>query len=133
MALVPHKHSYQRVRRDGSAHAGPSGNPASNLTDHGGEPRPADLGWCTRRRWRVIYYAYRHATRQPLWEGAEDFVSLMAEVLSRLSNRFEPIDPVSSRTPDAGTEGAVDPRRERVSQPSLRVYPTPVLEPYLKF
>jgi hypothetical protein len=100
-------------------------NPASLYTDQGANALPMDLRWSIHREWRVIYYAYRHAAGLPLWEWAEDFIALMAEVLCRLSSGSEPIAPVHS--PPAG-EPERDPRRQRVYQLSCRIYPAPVIE-----
>ena len=129
MGIAPYHHSYKRVRESGGTQAADSVlNPASHLTDQGADPDPADLGWCIRRSWRVIYYSYRHAAGQPLWDGVEDFEILMADVLFRLSSAFEPIAPIRAPKLTGPECGPVDPRKDRVYQPSCRVYPRPVFK-----
>ena len=100
-------------------------NPAFPITDQGGDPDAADLGWCIRRRWRVIYYSYRHDTGQPLWNGGEDFLRLMAEVLAQLSRGFEPIVPLRVPEPAQPEDQLRDSRSERFQQPSCRIFLTP--------
>ncbi len=86
MGIAPYHRSYKRVRPGGGGQAaGYVPNPACHLTDQGADPDPADLGWCIRRRWRVIYYTARQAAGRPLWDGVDDFEILMADVLLRLS------------------------------------------------
>ena len=125
MGLAPYHRSYKRVRRGGETRAADSSrNPACHLTDRGADPQPADLGWCLRHAWRVLYYTYRHAAGLPLWDGVDDFEILMADVLFRLSSHFEPIVPIPR--PQDAAPPTVDPRQDRVYQPSCRVYPAPV-------
>jgi hypothetical protein len=100
-------------------------NTALRITDQRGDPDAADLGWCIRRRWRVIYYTYRYAAGLPLWSGAGDFEQLMAEVLIQLSRGFEPIPPVRLPEQARAVEQPLDPRAERFQQPSRRVFLTP--------
>jgi hypothetical protein len=123
MGTAPYHHSYQRVRPGGGARAARYvSNPACHLTDQGADPDPADLAWCIRRRWRVIYYSVRYAAGLPLWPGVDDFETVMADVLRMLSSGFEPIAPV--RTPKAGD--LTDVRRDRVYQLSCRIFRAPV-------
>ena len=70
MSTVPYQRSYRRVRPKRQTYAaGYLPNPAAHLTDHGADPDPADLAWCIRRRWRVIYDSARYAAGQPLWRA----------------------------------------------------------------
>jgi len=101
------------------------GNPALRLTAQGGDPDAADLGWSIRRRWRVLYYAYRYAAGLSLWSGAGDFEELMAEVLAQLSRGFEPIAPVRLPEQTRPDNQPLDARAERFQQPSCRVFLTP--------
>ena len=124
MGMAPYNRSYQRAR--GAPAAGCVLNRACDLTDQGGNPDPADLAWCIRRRWRVIYYSARRAAGQSLWEGVDDFEVLMTDVLWRLSSGFEPIAPI--RPPEAvkPEDRPADLREDRVYQLSCRVFRTPV-------
>jgi hypothetical protein len=129
MGIAPYHRSYQRARPGGGAQAaGYVPNPACHLTDQGADPDPADLVWCIRRRWRVIYYSARHAAGKPLWPGADDFEALMTDVLLRLSSTFEPIPPICSPKAARPENSPTDVRTGRVFQPSCRVFRTPVLE-----
>ena len=100
-------------------------NPAFRFTDQGADPVPGDLGWCIRRCWRVIYYGHRHAAGLPLWQGAEDFERLMAEVLAQLSRGFEPVTPLRIREQVRLEDQPLDPRSERFQQPSCRIFHMP--------
>src|SRR5690242_12332245 len=126
MSLAPYHHSYKRLRADEATLATPRPNPAADLTDQGAEPEPADLAWSICHAWRVVYYAYREAAGLPLWDGVEKFEIVMAGILFRLSRDFEPIEPIPRPQPDTPPVGPVDPREDRVYQPSCRVYPDPV-------
>jgi hypothetical protein len=126
MRNAPYHRSYERTHRTSDTHAGRYvSNPACHVTDQGADADPTDLRWRIHRQWRVIYYSYRHAAGLPLWDGVDDFLTVMAEVLSRLSSGFEPIAPI--RSPPAGRTGR-DPRTQRVYQSSCRIYATPVIE-----
>ena len=116
MGKAPYQHRYERDH---------PGNQAKAATDQGAAPDPADLGWCIRRAWRVIYYSYRQATGQSLWEGVDEFEILMADVLFRLSSGFEPIAPIRRPEEPKKEPQPFDSRDERIYQPSCRVYPTP--------
>jgi hypothetical protein len=74
-------------------------NSAFLITDQGGDPDAGDFGGCVRHRWRVLYYAQRHAAGLPLSKGVADFERLMAEVLAQLSRGFEPIAPLRLAPP----------------------------------
>jgi hypothetical protein len=93
-----------------------------------GNPEPDDLGWCIRHRWRVIYYAYRHAANLPLWSGALAFERLMAGILCQLSRGFEPIEPIRLPQPTRPEDQPFDGRSERFQQSSCRIFPTPHFE-----
>jgi hypothetical protein len=126
MRNAPYHRSYERTPRTTDSHAGRYvSNPACHFTDQGADADPTDLKWQIHRRWRVIYYTYRHAAGLPLWDGVDDFIVLMADVLSRLSRGFEPIAPIHSPPPGRRER---DRRAERVYQSSCRVYPWPVIE-----
>jgi len=103
-------------------------NPAFEITDQGGDPDVADLGWCIRHEWRVIYYCYRQDAGLPIWTGAHDFVRMMAEVLAQLSRGFEPISPVPRPEQAEPEDQLLDPRSERFQQPSCRIFDTPRLD-----
>jgi hypothetical protein len=100
-------------------------NPAFHITAQGADPDVADLGWCIRRCWRVIYYSNRHDAGLPLWEGAAAFERLMAEVLTQLSGGFEPIAPVRVPEEAQPEDQLLDWRSERFKQPSCRIFRTP--------
>jgi hypothetical protein len=100
-------------------------NPACRITGQVAEPVPDDLGWCIRRRWRLLYYAYRHAAGLPLWDGAKEFERLMALVLGQLSRGFEPIAPLCVARPE---DPMFDPRTERLQQSSCRTFRAPRLD-----
>jgi hypothetical protein len=127
MALAPYQRTYRRARTlAGNCPSGYLPNPACHLTDQGADPDPADLAWCIRRRWRVIYYSARRAAGQPLWDGVDDFEALLGEVLLRMSSRFEPIQPAHS--PESHRSAPTDARKGRFYQPSCRILPAPVFE-----
>ena len=129
MASAPYQHHYQRARPATRAPAaGYLPNPACQWTDQGGDPDPADLGWCIRRHWRVIYYSARHAAGLPLWDGVDDFEVLMTDVLWRLSSAFSPIGPLGSAELAAAEEPSSDVRKQRVYQPSYRIFRAPVFD-----
>ena len=129
MGIAPYRHSYQRARKAcGAQAAGYVANPACHLTDQGGAPDPADLAWCVRRCWRVIYYSARQAAGQPLWLGADDFEALMTDLLFALGSAFEPVQPIRPPKSAVQERGAADVRKDRVSQPSCRVFHTPVFD-----
>ncbi len=129
MGMAPYRRSYRRARPGGGAQApGYVPNPACHLTDQGADPDPADLGWCIRRRWRVIYYSARQAAGLPLWPGVDDFEVLMTDVLCRLSSAFEPIAPIRAPKVTRRESGPIDIRKDRVYQPSCRVFRTPVFD-----
>jgi hypothetical protein len=100
-------------------------NPAFGYTHQGADPDAADLGWCIRRRWRVIYYAYRHTAGLPLWSGADAFERLMAEILCRLTRGLEPIAPLPKPVKDRPEDQLLDARSERFQQPLCRIFRTP--------
>jgi hypothetical protein len=127
MGKAPYQHSYQRDRLGCEAESADLvPNSAHHLTDQGAGPDPADLGWCIRRAWRVLYYSHRQAMGQPLWDGVDDFEILMADVLLRLSSAFEPIAPIHKAQETKDQKEDIDARDERVYQASCRVYPAPV-------
>ena len=127
MSTAPYQRSYRRVRPKRQTYAaGYLPNPAAHLTDHGADPDPADLAWCIRRRWRVIYYSARYAAGQPLWQGAADFEAGMAQVLVLLSSGFDPISPLHAAPAVRPEDGPVDVRKDRICQLSGRVLRTEV-------
>lgn len=101
------------------------GNPAFEFTDHKGDRDAGDLSWCIRRRWRVIYYAYRHTAGLPLWSGVDDFERLMAEMLCRLTHGLEPIAPLPRPKAAPPPDQPRDARSARYQQPSCRILLTP--------
>jgi len=126
MRNAPYQRDYKRSPRRSGPHAdGYISNPACHLTDQGADADPTDLGWCICRRWRVIYYSYRHAAGLPLWDGVGDFLVLMKDVLLRLGSGFEPIAPIRSPPPRRHER---DRRSERVYQSSGRIYPSPIID-----
>jgi len=129
MASAPNRRRSKRARRaDGGPPAGRYvPNPASDLTDQGGDPDPADLAWCIRHEWRVIYYASRRAQRRDLWTGVDDFEVLMTDVLLRLSSAFKPISPIRRRVVVA-KGSRKDWREDQRVEPPGSVYPMPEFE-----
>src|SRR5437763_1166458 len=83
---------------------------------------PADLGWCIRRQWRVLYLSYRHAVNQPLRLGMEEFEMLMGDVLWRLCSALTPAGPPRRLEFAIPEEDVTDVRHERVYRPSGRVF-----------
>lgn len=119
MFLVPYKDTHKRVRCHGRAHTGPFRDPAGLLASQGGDLYSAELVRCICRRWRVLYYDYRHAAGLPLGEGAEEFEVAMADVLVRVSSALEPPCPVHSRLLRAGRSTALI----RAANRFLRIVP----------
>ena len=127
MDRVPYRHTYRRSRpAGGPPAAGYLPNPACHWTDQGGQPDPADLAWCLRRCWRVLYYTARQAAGQPLWDGVEEFEAAMVKVLLLLTSAYEPIAPLRRAKTARQDGGPSDGRPDRVCQPSCRVLRTPV-------
>jgi hypothetical protein len=116
MSTATYQRSYRRVRPKRQTYAaGYLPNSAAHLTDHGADPKPCDLAWCIRRRWRVLYYGARYAARQPLWQGVNAFDEGMAQVLVLLSSGFEPISPLHAARPVRSDDGPADVRKVRVN------------------
>jgi hypothetical protein len=130
MSIAPYQRSYRRLRPQQAAYAGGYlPNPAAHVTDQGAGPDPKDLAWCTRRKWRVIWYRARHNVGLPLWQGVDAFVEEMACVLVLLSSGFEPIAPLCSAKAVRRDERPSDGRKDRVYQLSCRVFRAPALDP----
>jgi hypothetical protein len=124
--MAAYRRSYRRThKKSGVRAAGYLFNPAHHWTDQGAAPHAGDLAWCIRRRWRVIYYTWRYAAGLPLWDGVDDFLVLMSDVLFRLSSGFAPIAPVHTSNAPLTDGRAPDPRTGRVYQPSGRVFRIP--------
>jgi hypothetical protein len=129
MASVPNRRRSKRAR--GAHGEAPVGryivNPGSNVTNQGSDPDPADLAWCIRRQWRIIYYTWRANEEGDLWTGAGDFEVLMLDALLRLSSAFKPISPVRRRAVIA-KDSPKDWRQDQLVEPASSVYPMPESE-----
>src|SRR5262249_49796254 len=126
MATAAYHRRYRRTRKGGGVRAATYVfNPAWHLTDQGADPDAADLGWCIRRRWRVIYYSARYASGLPLWPGVDDFVLLMTDVLDSLCSGIEPILPLRAAKTSLPEDHPLDPRKDRVYRLCCRVFHTP--------